>query len=159
MSVITSKSSNRLLPSFLQYRSIKTIGKVDGIIHKHFKVGDKVEVDKTITDRDLDVFTEISGDVNPLHINEPKIFHGAYLNMLVSYVMGTRLPGPGSLVVKQKMRFPHPCYVNQTVTVTVEVAEVKRLVTCNYTIFSHQQKVTIMEGDAQLLIRNVYSKM
>lgn len=151
MNVLTLRSTRFLL--LMQLRGTKSYS---GTKYKPIRVnvGDKVSVDRFITEKDLDQFTEISGDTNAIHVNQPKIFHGAYLMSLVSAVMGTKLPGHGSLLLKQKMRFPHACYVNQNVTINVEVAENRqnRFVKCSFTVFSHKDNVNCLEGEAIIMI-------
>lgn len=122
--------------------------------HSCIFVGAKMSIKKQITSQHIELFSEISGDWNPIHHkDEDAIVHGAYLNSLVSGVMGTHLPGPGTLVLKQSLRFPNPCFVNDQVTVTVEVTGVRKLITCMFSVVSEKNGNIVLEGDAVLLNR------
>ncbi|XP_075217886.1 hydroxyacyl-thioester dehydratase type 2, mitochondrial-like [Lycorma delicatula] len=144
----------RLLLFYLPFTYVKNVDIYDGTNYKPIKVklGDSVKVDKFVCEKDLEIFTNVSGDVNPIYINEPKFFHGSYLNMLVLSVMGTKFPGPGILFVEQNMRFPHACFVNQLVTIHVKVVDVGRVITCNFSIYSHKDEVFVIEGEAKFMI-------
>lgn len=80
------------------------------------KIGDHVIVKKKITFEDVKNFAVLTGDHNTIHVkSEMPIVHGAFLNGLVSGVIGTKLPGFGTLVCKQQIIFPEPCYVGEEV--------------------------------------------
>lgn len=117
-------------------------------------VGSKVVINKTITKDDVQLFGQITGDMNPIHHKgEKAIVHGALLNGLVSGVIGTKLPGPGTLVVRQTLRFPNSCYVGDTVSVSVEITDVRRLISCIFKVESISNKMVVLEGDAMLLLK------
>lgn len=99
---------------------------------RDFKVGDTATLEKVITERDLELFKEVSTDRNPVHNGERCIVHGALLNGLVSAAFGTKLPGPGAILVEQHLKFPNPCYVGEKVIVTVEVKAVRKIVECAF---------------------------
>lgn len=87
------------------------------IIH----VGDQITVKRKITVNDVKSFTELTNDTNPIHQDPVNgIVHGAFLNGLVSGVIGTKLPGSGTIVVEQHLKFPKPCYVNNEV-ITIKI--------------------------------------
>jgi 3-hydroxybutyryl-CoA dehydratase len=88
---------------------------------------------KTITDADVTLFAGISGDTNPLHIDEnfasqtrfkTRIVHGMLTTSLWSTLVGTRLPGPGSAYVSQKTKFIKPVHAGDTVTAKVTVVKI-----------------------------------
>jgi 3-hydroxybutyryl-CoA dehydratase len=90
---------------------------------------------KTITDADVTLFAGVSGDTNPLHINEAfaretrfktRIVHGMLTTSLWSTLIGTQLPGPGSAYLKQETTFTKPVHAGETVTATVKVARIDR---------------------------------
>jgi 3-hydroxybutyryl-CoA dehydratase len=79
---------------------------------------------KTITDADIVMFSGISGDINPVHLNhefasetifEGRIAHGMLTASLISTVVGTKLPGPGCIYVNQALRFKAPVRAGDTV--------------------------------------------
>lgn len=90
---------------------------------------------KTVTEADVVLFAGISGDDNPVHINEEfasqtmfkgRIVHGMFCAALISCVAGTRLPGPGAIYIDQHMKFKAPVRIGDTVTATLTVTEVNR---------------------------------
>lgn len=81
-----------------------------------FKEGDHVTVKRKITSEDVDKFIQLTGDHNPVHVTSKKpLVHGAFLNGLVSGIIGTKLPGFGAIVVEQTLKFPAPCYIGDEV--------------------------------------------
>ena len=88
---------------------------------------------KTMTDADVLAFAGVSGDHNPLHVNEEfaagtrfktRIVHGMLTTSLWSTVVGTRLPGPGSAYMSQDTRFLKPVHVGDTVTARMTVVAI-----------------------------------
>jgi 3-hydroxybutyryl-CoA dehydratase len=88
---------------------------------------------KTITEADLLMFAGVSGDTNPLHLDEEfasrtmfesRIAHGMLTASLVSTVLGTKLPGPGAVYVSQSVRFLAPVRVGDTVVARAVVREI-----------------------------------
>ncbi|RZF45740.1 hypothetical protein LSTR_LSTR015972 [Laodelphax striatellus] len=116
--------------------------------------GDKISFQREVTDKNVDEFIKLTGDDNPVHVDNPRYCHGALLIGFVSSVIGTKLPGPGTVLVHQNVKFPNPCYVNQTLTITVEVVDIRKLVTCKFYIYSHLNKVNVLEGEARLVVKN-----
>lgn len=102
----------------------------DGIFFEDLKLGQKASFAKTITDADILMFTAVSGDTNPVHINaeaaertmfKQRIAHGMLSASLISTVLGTKLPGPGTIYLAQNLKFRAPVTIGATVTATVEV--------------------------------------
>jgi len=96
------------------------------------RVGDSAELVRTLTAQDIDAFAVVSGDVNPSHVDEEfaegdifhkVIAHGMWGGALISNVLGTRLPGPGTIYLEQSLKFLTPVGVGDTVIVRVEVTE------------------------------------
>ena len=95
-------------------------------------VGDRASIERTLTATDIQLFAAMSGDINPQHIDpqfaESTRFHGVIAHgmwgaALISAVLGTRLPGPGTLYAGQTLNFHEPVRVGDTLTVSVVVAE------------------------------------
>ena len=123
------------------------------------KVGDKEKFTKTVSEVDVYLFAGITGDFNPVHINEiyanktffkTRIAHGMLLAGLISTVVGNKLPGSGTIYVKQEFNFLAPAYIGDTITAIVEVLEiigdinrVKLKTTC-----LNQHGTTILNGEA-----------
>ena len=96
------------------------------------KPGDQAEFSKTLSESDVYLFAGITGDFNPAHVNEhyaqgtffkTRIAHGMLTASFISTVMATLLPGPGTIYMKQDLRFLAPLYINDTVTASVEILE------------------------------------
>lgn len=119
-----------------------------------FCVGDKVQIIKRIVANDLETFSQLSGDVNPIHLGERGIVHGAYLNSLVSGVIGTKLPGEGTLVVTQNLRFPNKCYVGDSVIIEVQLTSIRKLLQIVYKCECNGK--IVMEGDAKLMVHKSF---
>lgn len=118
---------------------------------ENLKIGNKVSVQRTITKEDVLGFAELTNDYNPIHINSSKnIVHGAFLNGLLSGILGTKLPGPGTVVVEQIIRYPKPCYVGDTVEISVLITAVRKIVKCKYTCIANSERI-VMEGEAKLV--------
>lgn len=123
------------------------------------KVGDSDRFSKTITDADVYLFAGVTGDLNPAHIDETyakdtffktRIAHGMLSAGFVSAVIGMRLPGPGSVYMRQTLDFLAPVRIGDTVTATVEVVEkmedkkrVRLKTTC-----ANQEGTTVLAGEA-----------
>ena len=127
------------------------------------EVGQRASLSRTITDGDVEAFARLTGDSNPLHVDEAfalrsrfgrRVAHGLLSAGLVSAVLGTRLPGPGAIYLQQTLRFVRPVYPGDTVTATVEVTayrEDRRIATLRTTC-SDQRGDLVLEGEAIVLL-------
>ncbi len=97
-----------------------------------FKVGDQARFRKTIVESDVYLFAGITGDLNPVHVDAEfagttvfgrRVAHGMLTGGLISAVLGTRLPGPGTIYLSQTLKFLLPVYPGDTITAEVEVIE------------------------------------
>jgi 3-hydroxybutyryl-CoA dehydratase len=97
------------------------------------KVGDRARFSKTIGETDVYTFAGVTGDFNPAHIDaayaektffKERIAHGMLSAGFISAILGTRLPGPGTIYLKQELKFLAPVRFGNTVTATVEVIEI-----------------------------------
>ena len=120
--------------------------------------GDKVSEIKCVTQEDVNIFSRLTGDYNPIHktptgaSDGAAIVHGALLNGFISGVIGTKLPGPGTMVVSQILHFPNPCYAGEQVVVTVEITSVRKLIACKFSCtVDRENKVTVLHGEAKLI--------
>jgi len=94
------------------------------------KIGESASLVRTLSRKDIELFAVMSGDVNPAHVDEEYarsdmfhtiIAHGMWGASLISTVLGTMLPGPGTIYLGQTLRFHHPVIIGDTITVTVTV--------------------------------------
>lgn len=92
--------------------------------------GDSASLVRTLTFKDIELFAIMSGDINPAHVDESfarsdifhkVVAHGMWGGALISTVLGTQLPGPGTIYVEQSLHFRRPVGVGDTLTVTVTV--------------------------------------
>lgn len=110
------------------------VSELDGYAYDELAVGMSAVYSRTITDTDLRNFSGVSGDTNPMHLNEEYarstvfggcIVHGMLTASLLSTVIGTQLPGPGCIYVSQSLRFRAPVHVGETVYARVTVKELQ----------------------------------
>ena len=103
---------------------------MEAVKFSELKVGMKGDYTKKITREDVDSFIKICNDVNPIHVNEEfarnaklpgKIAHGILVSSLISTVVGTKCPGPGSVWLDQSLKFLLPVKINDTITATSEI--------------------------------------
>ena len=98
-----------------------------------FTVGREYRETIKITDDMVRKFAELTGDMNPLHLDESfarksrfgkRICHGMLVASMISRIMGMNFPGPGTIIVKQLLKYRAPVYVDETVEVRVTVLEI-----------------------------------
>lgn len=94
------------------------------------QVGDSASFQKKITDAEVKLFAQVSGDYNPVHLDEEyaahtmfkqRIAHGGLISALFSTILGTTLPGEGTIYLEQNSRFVRPVHLNDTITAEVKV--------------------------------------
>jgi len=133
------------------------IGKTIDELH----IGDTAEFTKTISESDIYLFAGVTGDLNPAHINESyakntffktRITHGMLLAGFISGVIGMKLPGPGSIYIRQELKFLAPARIGDTVTARVEVTQIqseKNRITLRTTCTNHENTL-VMDGEAMI---------
>jgi 3-hydroxybutyryl-CoA dehydratase len=101
---------------------------------KEIHVGDSAEYWNTIYEKTINRYAEITGDFNPAHMDEAfaektvfgsRIAHGFLSAGFISTVIGTTLPGPGTIYINQELNFTAPVYIGDTVRACVEVVEIR----------------------------------
>jgi 3-hydroxybutyryl-CoA dehydratase len=135
---------------------------MDGFAFEDLSVGQTARFAKTITEADILLFAAVSGDTNPVHIDaehaagtmfKQRIAHGMLSASLISTVLGTRLPGPGTIYMGQSLKFRAPVTIGQTVTAVVEVTALdpaKRRVTLSTICLVGGKPV--IEGEATVMV-------
>ncbi len=97
------------------------------------KPGMSASFEKAVTERDIELFGEVSGDMNPVHFDEEyarktifrgRIAHGVLSLSFISTVLGMKLPGPGTIIMSASTRFKAPVRIGDTVVTTCTVREV-----------------------------------
>lgn len=116
-----------------------------------------------VTAEDVDSFAQLSGDVNPLHLDDDfakqhgfrgRIVHGMLVSAFLSRVLGTLLPGPGTLWLSQSTRFPQPVFIGDIVDVVVRVkhkSDALRTLVLE-TIVLNQSGETVLDGEARVML-------
>ena len=128
---------------------------------EQIQLGDTDSFTKTITETDVVLFGGISGDLNPAHFDEVtasassfkgRIAHGALVASLISTVLGTKLPGNGTIYLRQDSNFTKQVYFGDTITATVTVVEKtqKKRVIFD-TICTNQNGEVVLSGQATVL--------
>ncbi len=125
-------------------------------------VGMTATVTKTYSEWDILTFAAVTGDLNPAHVDEAfaqhsifhgKVAHGLLTASLISAVLGTTLPGPGTIYLSQDLRFRRPVRMGDTITATVEVTELlpeKNLARLKTTCTNQRDEV-VLEGTALVM--------
>lgn len=129
---------------------------------ENIRIGMSESYTQVITDTDIRLFADISGDKNPVHLSDEyaasspfkkRIAHGMISASFFSALFGTRLPGEGCVYVKQDLTFRKPVYIGDSVVATVTVIDInvkKRRVFFN-TICKVETKIVI-SGKAELYV-------
>ncbi|APX93511.1 enoyl-CoA hydratase [Halomonas sp. 1513] len=126
------------------------------------QVGDSASIHKRLTLEDIKLFAIMSGDINPAHVDDDYakssrfqevIAHGMWGGALISTVLGTELPGPGTLYVGQSLRFLAPVRLGDVLTVSVKVRdkEARRSRITFDCRCANQNGESVIEGEAEVV--------
>ena len=126
---------------------------------EELSVGQSARFSKTISEADVYGFAGITGDFNPAHVDEEyakgtffknRIAHGMLTASFISTIIGTMLPGPGSVYMRQEVSFLAPVNIGDTITAVAEVAELltekKRVRLKTYCL--NQEGAKVVDGEA-----------
>ena len=100
---------------------------------EQLKTGDQASMTRAFTQADVEAFAQVSGDCNPAHLDEDyakgtmfktRIVHGMLTASLFSALLGTRLPGLGTIYLGQTLQFRRPVHFDEPITATVTVKEI-----------------------------------
>lgn len=123
------------------------------------QIGDSAEFAKTVSESDIYLYAGLTGDCNPAHINEEyakktffetRIAHGMLSAGFISTVIGTKLPGTGSIYVKQNLSFLAPVRIGDTITALAQITDInveKNRVRLKTTCMN-QDGIQVLEGEA-----------
>ncbi|AYD40785.1 enoyl-CoA hydratase [Clostridium fermenticellae] len=135
---------------------------MQGLSINEIKLGDKVSVEKTISETDVYMFAGITGDLNPAHINQVvsektmfkgRIAHGILVTGLISTCLGMHLPGPGTIYMGQQVKFTKPVHIGDTIKAEVEVIGInveKNRVKLK-TVCTNQDGKVVIDGEALVM--------
>ena len=112
-------------------------------------------VTKIIRDVDVKAYAELTGDKNSVHFQgDQSIVHGTLLLGLVSSVMGTKCPGPGTKVLELSSNFVKPCLVGTEVKIEVNLSEKRKISKATYKVTDVQCEETVfVQGTAKLYLK------
>ena len=129
---------------------------------KEMRVGQTSEITRVFSGEDVNLFSTLSGDVNPVHLDEAfakstmfggRIVHGALLSSVFSTIFANHLPGPGCIYLKSENKFLKPVFLNEAVNFKVEIIDIlvekKRVIFKTAAVFRNQECIV---GTAELYI-------
>ena len=127
---------------------------MQGLFFEDLSVGRTAEMTRVVDEADIRAFAQVSGDENPVHLDEAyakttafgqRIAHGMLSGAYISAVLGTRLPGPGAIYLSQSLRFRRPVRIGDAVTarVTVKALDERR---------GHVTLETVCEVDGRAVV-------
>ena len=127
------------------------------------KIGDKFTTNRTVTDKLIRAFAEVSGDYNPIHLDEEfakntrfgkRIAHGMLSGAFISAVLGNEFKDMKIIYLSQTMRFTAPVFIGDTVTTTATITNIredKNIVTCE-TVCTNQNGETLVTGESKIMV-------
>lgn len=135
---------------------------IKGLTIDQLEVGQKASFTKTVTEADVYNYAGVSGDFNPAHMNEEyakntafktRIAHGMLSAGFISAVLGTKLPGPGTIYLNQDLRFTKPVHFGDTITATITVEELikEKNRAILKTVCTNQDGDVVVEGTAKVM--------
>lgn len=121
------------------------------------KTGDTASLVRKITSKDLRQFGDLVGDHNPVHFKdvddvEGAVVHGTLLLGLVSGLMATTLPGPGTVLTSLSSKFIKPCPCPTTVEVKVVLGRVRKITKASFTIENKDKGEVVVEGEVSCFL-------
>lgn len=144
------------------YDEASLLAELSGYFFEDLKIGMTAVYARTIGPADLVMFAGMSGDTNPMHLNEQYaaktmfngvIAHGMLCSSFISTVVGTRLPGPGCVYLKQSLRFLAPVRPGDTVTARATVKELNaERRRCILTTICMVGETLVIDGEAEVLV-------
>lgn len=134
---------------------------VQNVPYEELEVGQKANFQSSVTERDIQLFAEVSGDRNPVHLDaeyaattqfKERIAHGMLTGALISAAIATTLPGPGTIYLGQNLSFTRPVKLGDELTVELEVLEKlpKNRVRIS-TIVLNQDGKAVVKGEAEVM--------
>ena len=135
---------------------------LQGYYFEDLKEGMTAVFGKTITEGDIGIFAGVSGDLNPVHVNEEfakdtmfkgRIAHGMFGAAFISAVLGTKLPGPGCIYISQTLKFKAPVKIGDTLMARVTIKKLnpeKKFVECETICTVGDKKV--IDGEALVMV-------
>ncbi len=131
-----------------------------------FSVGDSAEITKMIEQADIDAFANVTGDHNPVHVDEEfakttrfgrRIAHGMLTASLISAVLANKLPGEGSVYLGQTLQFVAPVFPGDEITARVTVREIRedKPILKLETVCVNQRDEIVISGEATVMVHRL----
>ncbi len=123
------------------------------------KAGDRIVITETITDQMVRAFAEVSGDRNPMHLDDEyaagtrfkkRIAHGMLCGALISRALAQDL-GPGGIYLSQSLKFLSPVFIGDTVTIELTVNQLRRGIGSVETLVKNQNGELCVKGEAMIM--------
>ena len=139
------------------------MSKISNFTYDELAIGQKASYSKLVSEQDIVMFAAVSGDVNPVHLDEEfaaqtmfggRIAHGMLTGAVISAALAMEMPGPGVIYLGQSLRFSRPVMLGDEVTVHLEVVKKidgKRFVTLDCEVVNQHGKV-VASGEAQVMV-------
>ena len=134
---------------------------VQGLFFEDLSLGQSAQMAKIVTAADIEAFAEVSGDINPVHLDEAyarttpfqgRIAHGMLSGAYISAVIGTKLPGPGAIYLSQSLKFRRPVKIGDAVVTTVTVSALdERRGHVTFVTLCQVDGKTVVEGEAVIM--------
>jgi 3-hydroxybutyryl-CoA dehydratase len=136
---------------------------LDKKAYEDIHIGDQASFTKTVVEADIVLFAGVTGDFNPVHVDKEfaeksffkeRIAHGMLSAGFISTVLGTKLPGPGTIYLGQTLQFKSPVKINDTITARVEVIEkidAKRMLRLKTECYNQDAKL-VTTGECTIMI-------
>jgi 3-hydroxybutyryl-CoA dehydratase len=127
------------------------------------KIGDNFATERLVTDELIRAFAEVSGDYNPIHLDEEfakttrfgkRIAHGMLSGAFISSILGNEFKGETVIYLSQTMKFTAPVFIGDTVTTTATVTHIrddKGIVTCE-TVCTNQNGEILVTGESKIMM-------
>jgi 3-hydroxybutyryl-CoA dehydratase len=136
--------------------------RMEGACLDDLEIGQTAELCRTVTEHDIEAFAAVTGDANPVHLDETyaaatqfkgRIAHGMLSAGYISAVLGTQLPGPGAIYVSQTLNFRRPVRIGDAVTAEVKVTAIDpargRVTFATQCVVAGK---TVVEGEAVVVV-------
>lgn len=138
---------------------------IENIPFDELEIGQRFSVERTVSEEDILLFAKLSGDLNPVHLDEQyakttpfggRIAHGMLTAAFISAALAQHLPGPGAIYRNQSLRFRAPVRIGDTLTITIEVLDKRarnHMLTVSTTVIN-QHGDTIVTGEGSAIVPN-----
>lgn len=133
-----------------------------GYFFEDLAIGMEAAYEKTVTEQDISDFAQVSGDHNPVHMDEAyasttffktRIAHGMLSASFISTVLGTRLPGPGCIYLSQTLKFLAPVRIGDTVLALVRVSSLDNIKRrAQFSCLCEVAGKVVIEGEALVFV-------